>query len=121
MRVTDLIEQHDDASARGCRGPPKHVFEVRLSEGFDGHRQPLMNRVFGKERREILAAEHAYGLPVAASCRLRGGDQRASLLLVPGERDQPVPAPVRIGERSGDRMTTIDPAFGGGAPVGRTG
>ena len=121
MRVVDLIEQHDNAPTRERCGPPKYVPEVGLGEGFDGYRQPLMDRAFGEERRKILAAEHAYRLPIAASYCGRSGDQRPCLLLVPGERDQPVPTPVRIGERCGHRMTTIDPAFGGGASASRTG
>ena len=118
MWVADLIEQHNDAPARERRGAAKDVFEVGLGERFDGNRQPLVDRPLGEERRESVAAEHAYRFTVAASYRRRGGDQRPCLLLVPGERGQPVPAPVRIGERGGNRMMTIDPAFGGGASAG---
>jgi hypothetical protein len=120
MRIADLVKQYEDAATRVCRCAAKHVFEIGLGERLDGKCEPLMDGTLREERREIVAAEHAYRLAVAASYRDRGGNQRPCLLLVPGENSEPVPAPVRIGERRSDRMTTIDPPLGGGAPAGWT-
>jgi hypothetical protein len=40
---------------------------------------------------------------------------------VSSEHGEPVPAPFRIGQRRSDRMTPIDPIFGGGPLAGSAG
>jgi hypothetical protein len=120
MRIADLVKQYENAATQVCRCAAKHVFEIGLGERLDGKCEPLMDGTLREERHEIAAVEHACRLTLAVSHRRRGGDQSPCLPLVPGENSEPVPAPVGIGERRSDRVTTIDPPLGGGAPAGWT-
>ena len=120
MRIADLVEHYDDAPTRRPTAGRSTSSRSGLSSGSTASASPDAQR----PRARTLQSR---GGRVRVSARRRRGvalsrwRSRCALLALSGEHGEPAPAPFRIGQRRGDRMTAIDPIFGGGALAGSAG